>query len=68
VGGGEGGLMLQEIVPRSIASLMDIPPLVLRGPRCDEVRDGEGGQNQIRPPMTSISSREMDTPQLLGLM
>jgi hypothetical protein len=46
-------------------NLMDTPPSVLIGPGSDEISNGEEGQHQIRPPMSNISSREMDTPQVL---
>jgi hypothetical protein len=45
---------------------MDTPPAVLRGPGCDEAKDGGAGQIVIvQPPMITISSQEMDTPQVL---
>jgi hypothetical protein len=44
---------------------MVTPPPFLMGPVIDEISNGEEGEQQIRPPMSNISSREMDTPQIL---
>jgi hypothetical protein len=46
-------------------NLMVTPPHVLMGPRINEISNGEEGEHRIRPPMSNISSREMDTPQVL---
>ncbi len=41
------------------------PPPALLGPVIDEISIGEEGEQRIRHPMSNISSREMDTPQIL---
>jgi hypothetical protein len=41
------------------------PPPALLGPVIDEMSIGEEGEQRVRPPMSNISSREMDTPQIL---
>jgi hypothetical protein len=46
-------------------NLLVTPPPALLGPVIDEIRIGEEGEQWIRPPMSNISSREMDTPQIL---
>ena len=46
-------------------NLMVTPPPVLMGPVIDEISNGEEGEQRIRHPMSNISSREMDTPQIL---
>ena len=46
-------------------NLMVTPPPALRGPVIDASSMGDEGQQRIRPPMSNISSREMDTPQIL---
>jgi hypothetical protein len=46
-------------------NLMVIPPPALLGPVIDEISIEEEGEQRIRPPMSNISSREMDTPQIL---
>jgi hypothetical protein len=46
-------------------NLMVTPPPDLLGPVIDEISIGEEGEQQIRHPMSNISSREMDTPQIL---
>jgi hypothetical protein len=35
------------------------------GPAIAEMSIGEEGEQRVRPPMSNISSREMDTPQIL---
>jgi hypothetical protein len=43
-----------------------VTPLpALMGPEIDEMSIGEEGEQRVRPPMSNISSREMDTPQIL---
>jgi hypothetical protein len=46
-------------------NLMVTPPPALLGPVIDEISIGEEGEQRIRHPMSNISSREMDTPQIL---
>jgi hypothetical protein len=46
-------------------NLMVTPPPALLGPIIDASSMGDEGQQQIRPPMSNISSKEMDTPQIL---
>ena len=46
-------------------NLMVTPPLALLGPVIDASSMGDEEQQRIRPPMSNISSREMDTPQIL---
>jgi hypothetical protein len=41
------------------------PPPALMGPDVAEMSIGEEGEQRVRPPMSNISSREMDTPQIL---
>jgi hypothetical protein len=41
------------------------PPPGLMGPKIVEMSIGEEGEQRLRPPMSNISSREMDTPQIL---
>ena len=41
------------------------PPPALMGPEIAEMSIGEEGEQRVRPPMSNISSREMDTPQIL---
>jgi hypothetical protein len=41
------------------------PPPPLLGPVIDEMSIGEEGEQRVQPPMSNISSREMDTPQIL---
>jgi hypothetical protein len=41
------------------------PPPALLGPVIDEMSIGEEGEQRVQPPMSNISSREMDTPQIL---
>jgi hypothetical protein len=41
------------------------PPPALLGPVIDEMSIGKEGEQRVRPPMSNISSREMDTPQIL---
>lgn len=44
---GDGSIILQDTVVGCTGTLMDTPPVVLRGPGCDEVRGGDEGQNLI---------------------
>jgi hypothetical protein len=46
-------------------NLLVTPPPALQGPVIDEMSIGEDGEQKVRPPMSNISSREMDTPQIL---
>jgi hypothetical protein len=46
-------------------NLMVTPPPILMGPIIDEISNGEDGEQRIRLSMSNISSREMDTPQIL---
>jgi hypothetical protein len=46
-------------------NLMVTPPPALLGPVIDASSMGDEEQQRIRPPMSNISSREMDTPQIL---
>jgi hypothetical protein len=46
-------------------NLMVTPPPALLGPIIDTSSIGEEGEQRVRPPMSNISSREMDTPQIL---
>jgi hypothetical protein len=41
------------------------PPPALLGPKIAEMSIGEEEEQRVRPPMSNISSREMDTPQIL---
>jgi hypothetical protein len=46
-------------------NLMVTPPPTLLGPVIDASSMGDEEQQRIRPPISKISSREMDTPQIL---
>jgi hypothetical protein len=46
-------------------NLLVTPPLALLGPVIDEMSIREEGEQRVRPSMSNISSREMDTPQIL---
>ena len=61
-GGGHLGPNTKGVVD---GNLMVTPPPALLGPVIDEISIGEEGEQRIRPPMSNISSREMDTPQIL---
>ena len=51
-GGGDGNTLIT-------------PPPALLGPVIAEMSIREEGEQRVRPPMSNISSREMDTPQIL---
>lgn len=44
---GDGCIILQDTTVGYTRTLMDTPLVILRGSRCDEVRDGDEGQNLI---------------------
>ena len=62
---GDGGHLGPNTEGGVDGNLMVTPPPALLGPVIDasSMRDEE--QQRIRPPMSNISSREMDTPQIL---
>jgi hypothetical protein len=62
---GDGGVIRPDTEGVVDGKLMVTPPPVLMGPIIDEISNGEEGEHRIRPPMSNISSREMDTPQVL---
>jgi hypothetical protein len=62
---GDGGGIRPDTERVVDGNLMVTPPLVLMGHVIDEISNGEEGEQQIQPPMSNISSREMDTPQIL---
>jgi hypothetical protein len=46
-------------------NLLVTPPPALLALVIDKMNIGEEGEQRVRPPMSNISSREMDTPQIL---
>jgi hypothetical protein len=62
---GDGGHLGPNIEGVVDGNLMVTPPPALLGPIIDASSMGYEGQQRIRPPMSNISSREMDTPQIL---
>lgn len=62
---GDGVVIRRDTEAASAGNLMDTPPLVLMGPGSDEISNGDEGEDQIRSPLSNISFREMDTPQVL---
>jgi hypothetical protein len=62
---GDGGRIRPDTEGVVDGNLMVTPPPALLGPIINEINIGEEGEQRIRPPMSNISSREMDTPQIL---
>jgi hypothetical protein len=62
---GDGGHLGRNTEGVVDGNLMVTPPPALLGPVIDASSMGDEGQQRIRPPMSNISSREMDTPQIL---
>jgi hypothetical protein len=62
---GDGGQIRLDTEGVVDGNLMVTPPPILLGPVIDEISNGEEGEQRIRPPMSNISSREMDTPHIL---
>jgi hypothetical protein len=62
---GDGVRLDSEIEGVVDGNLLVTPPPALLGPIIDEMSIGEEGEHRVRPPMSNISSREMDTPQIL---
>jgi hypothetical protein len=62
---GDGGGIRPDTEGVVDGNLMVTPPPVLMGPVIDEISNEEEGEQRIRPPMSNMSSREMDTPQIL---
>jgi hypothetical protein len=62
---GDGGHLGSNTEGVVDGNLMVTPPPALLGPVIDASSMGDEGQQRIRPPMSNISSREMDTPQIL---
>ena len=62
---GDGGRIRPDTEGLVDGNLMVTPPPVLMGHVIDEISNGEEGEQWIRPSMSNISSREMDTPQIL---
>jgi hypothetical protein len=62
---GDGGRIRPDTEGLVDGNLMVTPPPVLLGHVIDEISNGEEGEQRIRPPMSNISSREMDMPQIL---
>ena len=62
---GDGGHLGPNTEGVVDGNLMVTPPPALLGPVIDASSMGDEGQQRIRPPISNISSREMDTPQIL---
>ena len=62
---GDGVRLDPEIEGGVDGNSLVIPPPALLGPVIAEMSIGEEGEQKVRPPMSNISSREMDTPQIL---
>jgi hypothetical protein len=62
---GDGGHLGPNTEGVFDGNLMVTPPPALLGPVIDATSMGDEGQQRIRPPISNISSREMDTPQIL---
>jgi hypothetical protein len=63
---GDGGHLGPNTEGVVDGNLMVTPPPALLGPVIDASSMGDEGQQRIRPPMSNISSKEMDTPQILN--
>jgi hypothetical protein len=61
---GDGGRIRPDTEGVVDGNLMVTPPPALLGPVIDEISIGEEGEQRIRPPMSNISSREIDTSQI----
>jgi hypothetical protein len=62
---GDGGHLGPNTEGVVDGNLMVTPPPALLGPVIDASSMGGEGQQRIRPLMSNMSSREMDTPQIL---
>jgi hypothetical protein len=62
---GDGVVIRRDTDAASAGNLMDTAPPVLMGPGSDEISNGDEGEHRSRSPLSNISSREMDTPQVL---